>query len=274
MAQPTQAAYTQGYHESVTRGHAARTAEEFAAFVLPHLRPDSRILDVGCGPGSITNGFAKYVPDGSVVGVDVSETVLDQAKSQVKEGAENVGKVTYQVGNITDGLPFPDGSFDVVFCHQFLIHLPDPVSAMREMRRVCKPGGMVACREGDFGLVAFHPHHRGTELYREYYIKMLRGKGMEPFAGRNLHIWARDAGFDIEKIEKSVSSKLDATDAQRDWWGSVLLDRFRGSQLRDGFKAAGASDTDLEEIISGVEQWKQDPNGWAIMVNGEVICRR
>lgn len=260
--------YTQGYHESITRGHAARTPENSAAFLLPHLRPDARVLDVGCGPGSITDGLAKYVPIGSIIGVDISDVVLEQAERRRKSA-----NVTHQTGDITSGLAFPDHSFDVVYCHQFLIHMTDPIAVMTEMKRVCKTGGIVACREADFGTVVSHPPRKGTDFFCEHYIKTLQMHGMEPFAGRNLQIWARHAGFDPNMVGRSASTILNSTDAERDWWASTLQERFRGSDLRNAFQAAGATEAELKDLLDGLEEWKPDPDGWTVRVQGEVICR-
>ena len=102
--------YFQGHHESVTKMHAVRTAEDSAGFLLPHLRKDMRLLDVGCGPGSISCSLSKYVPAGSVTGVDATETVLDQARASSKD----LNNVSFQVANVVQGLPFPDECFDVV----------------------------------------------------------------------------------------------------------------------------------------------------------------
>src|SRR5438105_1376606 len=133
--------YTHGHHESVVRAHAARTAENSAAFVLPHLTPGARVLDVGCGPGSITCDFAVLAAPGEVLGLDRSEDVLAQARALAEDrGLDNV---SFTVGNVYD-LDLEDESFDVVHAHQVLQHLTDPVAAVREMRRVAKPGGIVA----------------------------------------------------------------------------------------------------------------------------------
>src|SRR6188472_2086916 len=64
--------YTHGHHESVLRSHEWRTAENSAAYLLPHLQPGMDLLDVGCGPGTITLDLARLVAPGHVVGVDAA----------------------------------------------------------------------------------------------------------------------------------------------------------------------------------------------------------
>ena len=68
--------YLHGHHDSVLRSHRWRTAENSAGYLLPRLRPDARVLDVGCGPGTITADPAGLVPDGEVTGIDAAEGVL------------------------------------------------------------------------------------------------------------------------------------------------------------------------------------------------------
>ncbi|WFG38075.1 methyltransferase domain-containing protein [Candidatus Lucifugimonas marina] len=73
--------YTHGHHASVVAAHAVRRASEAAAFVLPQLKSPMRLLDFGCGPGTITVDLAEHLlPDGSVVGIDTSEDLIEQAR--------------------------------------------------------------------------------------------------------------------------------------------------------------------------------------------------
>src|SRR5665648_337353 len=128
--------YTHGHHESVLRSHSWRTAANSAAHLLPHLREGQRLLDVGCGPGTITVDLAAHVAPGQVIGVDTSAEVLERAR---RHAAELGAPVSFQVGDVY-ALDFPDASFDVVHAHQVLEHLADPVAALREIRRVIRPG--------------------------------------------------------------------------------------------------------------------------------------
>lgn len=133
--------YLQGHHDSVLRSHRWRTADNSAAYLLPHVRPGMRVLDVGCGPGSITRDFGGLVGrDGDVLGIDSSADVVAQAAL-----ACDLPQVRFAVGDALE-LDAPDRTYDVVHAHQVLQHLSDPVAALREMRRVTRPGGLVAVR--------------------------------------------------------------------------------------------------------------------------------
>ncbi len=144
--------YTHGHHESVLRSHRWRTAENSAAYLLPHLAPDAKVLDVGCGPGTITMGLADRVPQGHVTGIDAAPEIIEQAR----EAGRRPANLDFATGDVY-ALDYPDDAFDVVHAHQVLQHLGDPVRALREMRRVTKPGGLVAVRDGDFGGMTWYP---------------------------------------------------------------------------------------------------------------------
>ncbi len=140
--------YLHGHHDSVLRSHRWRTAENSAGYLLARLAPDARVLDVGCGPGTITADLAARVPGGEVVGIDAAGDVLGLARREAdRRGQANV---RFDVGDVYD-LGFGDETFDVVHAHQVLQHLSDPVTALTEMRRVCRPGGLIAARDGDYG---------------------------------------------------------------------------------------------------------------------------
>ncbi len=149
--------YTHGHHESVLRSHRWRTAENSAAYLLPHLTSDQRLLDVGCGPGTLTLDLAGRV--GSVTALEQTADALDLARAEAAR--QNATDVEFAVGDVHD-LPFPDDGFDVVHAHQVLQHVADPVQALREMRRVTRPGGIVAVRDSDYAAFAWYPAATGA----------------------------------------------------------------------------------------------------------------
>lgn len=136
-------AYTHGHHDSVLRSHRWRTAENSAAYLLPHLRPGMRVLDVGAGPGTITVDLARLVAPGTVLGVDASADIVATAAAHAAE--EAVANVEFAVGDAY-ALDAGNGAFDVVHAHQVLQHLARPVDALREFARVVSPDGVVAAR--------------------------------------------------------------------------------------------------------------------------------
>ncbi|KAF7561611.1 hypothetical protein G7046_g2534 [Stylonectria norvegica] len=109
--------YTQGYSNSTIATHLSRTAETDAAFLLPHVKRSDRILDVGCGPGTITTSLAKYADEGATVGVDISTDVLQKAKTLAAEASvptEGPGSVVFEQGDVLKGLAYADDTLVTV----------------------------------------------------------------------------------------------------------------------------------------------------------------
>src|SRR2546428_10507238 len=106
---PRHETYTHGHAPAVVRHHAKRTAEEAAAFLLPELRPGMRLLDVGCGPGSITRGLAERLAPGQVVGLDLSRETLAAARQEA--AAPGPANLHAQEGT-AGALPFPHPRLD------------------------------------------------------------------------------------------------------------------------------------------------------------------
>jgi ubiquinone/menaquinone biosynthesis C-methylase UbiE len=259
--------YTHGHHESVLRSHRWRTAENSAAYLLPHLKPHMRILDVGCGPGTITAGLADLVPRGQVTGIDTAPDVLEQAR----ELADRRGNLDFTTGDVY-ALDYPDATFCVVHAHQVLQHLGDPVRALTEMRRVTKPGGLIAARDGDFGGMLWYPAIPALDDWLTLYHQVARGNGGEPDAGRRLHAWARQAG--LTDVTPTTSTWTYATAGEREWWGGLWADRtVRSSYAANAIGGGYATAGDLDRIAEGWRAWAAHQDGWFSIVNGEILCR-
>jgi ubiquinone/menaquinone biosynthesis C-methylase UbiE len=259
--------YLQGHHESVLRSHRWRTAENSCAYLLPHLRTGLRVLDVGCGPGTITKDLARLVaPGGEVVGIDSSPEVIAAARA----GSTAPG-VRYAVLDAV-ALDLPDDGFDVVHAHQVLQHLTDPVAALAEMRRVTRPGGLVAVRDADYAAMAWHPAHEGLDRWLALYRSLAHAQGAEPDAGRRLVAWASAAGF--AEVIPTASAWCFATPEDRTWWGGMQADRIVGSRVADLARDAGlADDAALGRMADAWRSWAAADDGWFAVLHGEVLCR-
>src|ERR1700759_1026794 len=178
---PDAATYTHGHAESVLRSHRTRTAENSAAYLLPHLRAGLSLLDIGSGPGTITADLAERVAPGPVTALEMTEAALAVTRAEFERRGYGSGRLV--TGDIHE-LPFPPGSFDVVHAHQVLQHVADPVTALREMVRVCRPGGLVAVRDGDYSGFTWYPELPGLDRWRELYQAAARANGGGPDAGR------------------------------------------------------------------------------------------
>jgi ubiquinone/menaquinone biosynthesis C-methylase UbiE len=257
--------YTHGHHESVLRSHRWRTVENSAAYLVPFLRPGLDLLDVGCGPGSITQDFATRVAPGRVCGLDRSAEVLDAARR------DHPG-VEFTAGDVYD-LPFEDESWDVVHAHQLLQHLADPVAALKQMHRVVRPGGLVAVRDSDYATFTWYPVSEPLQRWLRLYQEIARANGGDPDAGRRLLAWAHQAGF--TRVDTSASAWCFAIAEQRSWWGGLWADRTTRSAIAEQAQREGrARAEDLAFMAEAWRDWAAAPDGWFAVVHGEVICRR
>jgi len=261
--------YTHGHHESVLRSHSWRTAANSAAYLLGHLEAGMDLLDVGCGPGTITLDLAELVAPGRVLGIDASADVVAQADELRRE--RGVPNVSFRVDDVY-GLGLEDASFDVVHAHQVLQHLSDPVAALTEMRRVLRPGGVVAVRDGDYAAFVWAPENPEIERWLELYHQVTARNGGEADAGRHLLGWVRRAGF-VDAVAGSSTWTFSDPES-RAWWGGTWADRVASSALADQALEYGLSDRgELARLAAGWRRWIDEPDGVFIVVHGEVLAR-
>ena len=261
--------YLHGHHDSVLRSHRWRTAENSAGYMLARLPSDARVLDVGCGPGTITADLAARVPDGQVTGVDAAGDVLALARQEAERRGQ--GNVRFEVGDVYH-LGFDDGTFDVVHAHQVLQHLSDPVAALTEMRRVGRPGGLVAARDGDYGGFFWFPEDPELTEWQALYRSVARALGGEPDAGRRMLSWARQAGF--AAIQASASAWCYTMPEDRSWWGTSWAERLTESPFGDRAVEHGlATRPDLERLAQAWRRWAASEDGWLLIPHGEILCQ-
>jgi len=263
------ATYTHGHHESVLRSHRWRTAENSAAYLLPSLKSGDTVLDVGCGPGTITADLATLVTPGRVTALEITDEALGLARTEIER--RGLTTVSFAVGDI-HALDFPDDAFDVVHAHQVLQHVGDPVAALREMGRVTRPGGIVAARDSDYAAFTWFPRLPELDEWLDLYERVARGNGGEPDAGRRLLSWAHAAGF--SEVTASSSTWCFANPEDRAWWGGMWADRVQQSDMARQALASGmATRSDLERISDAWLRWAADDDGWLSILHGELICR-
>ncbi len=260
--------YTHGHAESVLRSHRWRTVENSAAYLLPHLRSGVDLLDVGCGPGTITIDLARRVAPGRVVGMDAAVDAIDAARAAAEDA--HVDNLQLSVGDVY-ALDHEDDSFDVVHAHQVLQHVADPVAALREMRRVCRPGGVVAARDSVYRAMCWFPGSDPLDRWLAVYCAVAEANGGQPDAGSHLRHWCRAAGFGA--VEASATAWCFATDEERAWWGGLWADRVTTTSLADrAVELELASRADLEEMAAAWRAWAAQPDAWFAVLHGEVLA--
>jgi len=212
--------YINGYDNDTLRFMRNRTLESHGAFIKPYLKEGLHILDLGCGPGTISAGIAAVVgPSGSVVGVDYYGEQFGEAQSGGSELS-----VDFRVMDAYE-LKFPDCTFDGIFSHALFEHLAHPYEALKEARRVLKPGGFIGLRCPDWGGVVIDPSDEKLEAALVARGDLQTKKGGNLLAGRNLGRWLDQAGFTSIKVSASYEIYSD---------NSLIIDHFVTQMERNG----------------------------------------
>jgi ubiquinone/menaquinone biosynthesis C-methylase UbiE len=251
----------------VLRSHRWRTAANSAAYLLDALHPGLDVLDVGCGPGTITVDLAHLVAPGRVVAVDAAAVATTATATAARDAGVDVAVVQADAYR----LPLPDAAVDVVHAHQVLQHLADPVAALVEWRRVTRPGGLVAARDADYAAMHWWPADERLERWRHLYRRLARANGGEPDAGRRLHGWVRAAGF--SSIRSGASTWVFCEPDDRHWWATTWAERITASELARQIVADGLARRDeLDDLAAAWQSWARHPDGWFCVVHAEVLA--
>ena len=242
--------------KAIAQGFAGRRAAKCAGFLLPHLQAGMRLLDCGCGPGSITLDLATVVAPGEVVGIDLDPVSVELARKQAVES--QLTQVRFEVANVYE-LPFPAASFDVIFSHALLLHVREPVSALKEMRRVLKRGGLIGIRNDDMdGLIIAPPDPLLIQSW-ELVGELVRRNGGNARGAKHSRAWLDVAGF--TRIEATASYECYGTPAETARWGEVCSKGLRNLQQR--YEAMGLADPEtVERMCAAWHAWGNDPSAF------------
>ncbi len=262
--------YTMGYDEAFQRFIQSRKAGRCAAYLLPHLEPGMDLLDLGCGPGSISMGLARAIAPGRLAGVDMEESQIGIARQEArKEGVENAD---FSIGDATR-LGFPDGSFDVVHCHALAEHVPDTGALLGEIRRVLRPGGLVGIRD-IVGTSCFaHTSHGDLMPMQEAFVRLLEANKGHPQMGIEIKGHLLRSGF----LDVRSSFSFDAYDTPEeiDAYLGFILGWFFQDSVRSVLLAHGlAAEEDFPRWRSILEACRADPGDSVFgLCLGEALAR-
>lgn len=262
--------YGIGYSQNITKIFAQRSAARHAAYLVPYLKPTMKLLDCGCGPGSITIDFADIIHQGDVIGIDIAESQLNLAKELANQ--RQCKNVSFLRGDIKS-LPFPDHTFDVAHANGVLCQIKDPFIAISELKRVVKPDGIIAVREPDVATYLVYPDNPLILEAMSLAAKALASMGGDFSIGRKLKKIFSQENFAF--IEATASCDTyggigmtieDACKAMiNDWkeapWGKYVLEKNWASQER------------IEEFCYAFDKLSQDPGAFINLTWFEIIAR-
>lgn len=256
-----------GVTPGLSQDYGQRVANHQAAFLLPYLEPGMNLLDIGCGPGTITLGLAKAVEPGSVMGIDHDAMHVAAANTlAVGEGATNAG---FRRASAL-ALPFADETFDVAFENDMLIHLSHrAVEAAREAFRVLKPGGLFAARDADASLAIWGNPVDDLRAIDSLMTAWQASRGSDITLGSRLPTVLRQAGF--SEIVKSVSADTKGDVASVRAHAEVTVALLDGPLGRTAVKEGWADQTVLDRLKASILAWAAHPNAFFANVHIEVI---
>ena len=184
--------YTLGYGAGAVAMMANRTAQSHAGFILATLKPGMRILDIGCGPGTITIGFAECVHPGETIGVDLD---LEQTEKVALRAVSDHLNLRFEQASAY-ALPYGDESFDAVFMSALIGNLQRPIKALSEAFRVLRNEGVMGVKEFDQRANIIYPEFEFQSRVNDLHNRLRRLNGHDPDSGRKLKGLLEAAGFE------------------------------------------------------------------------------
>ena len=262
--------YTMGFNDMYLRSLREYTAVTHAGYLLPHLMPGQRVLDFGCGPGAISVGLAQAVNPGELYGVDMEESQIKMARAEArKQGAENA---FFDQGDVC-ALEFEDCFFDVAHGHDVLMHVPDTEAVLAEVRRVLKPGGIIACRELILQACFTHPDFGIFQKSCEMFADLIAANDGHPHMGKELKGHIHSAGF--EDIQLSCSWTTFGTPEEVSAIYEVLNGWFLSEEISEAAIQHGAWARELaDQIRLAYREWKDSPGAFLAVAYCELLARK
>jgi len=223
--------YAPGWAADAVGMMTARSAPDRAEFALGMLSNGDRVIDVGCGPGTITAGLARAIGStGRAIGVDAQLSQIQAATAAAPESAAFAVASAY-------ALPLADQSVDMYFSHALYEHLSRPDKALAEARRVMRDGGILAVAASDWSRAEFSPRTDDVSEAMSGHYRLRREAGGDPFAGGQLAAWARAAGF--IGITEHTRMRVDLGYRELAAYVATRLEnRLDDPQLRNAYAAA------------------------------------
>jgi SAM-dependent methyltransferase len=235
----------------------------------PYVQKDSRILDCGCGPGSITVGLAEWAFQGEVIGVDTAEESLQVARDLARK--HHLPNVEFREGDLFE-LPFANSSFDVVFSSAVLCHVQRPDKAISEMKRVLRPNGYLAIRDVIVDAAVFYPQ---DDLLRDFFRVIGLGMshtGGNPNIGRELGVFLSETGFG--DVLLTVGTNQPSSFEERSEFYPTVAKLLAGDLATIAINEGWITDSRLQQVVARVRAVADEPGSISVLTYGEAIGRK
>ena len=261
----TGGSYALGRDDEVIEDLRARRLNQHNMFTQ-HLRFGMRVLDLGCGPGSITFALADLVGPGGVVGIDQDSAIIAKARETLAEEGREAADVRFEVGD-AHKLPFPDESFDAVWSQFVFMHLNEPQQAMAEVRRVLRPGGVFGLMDYDLGLFLFEPETELSRQRNELFVRVQQFNGGSMHTAKRYRRMLLNAGFRASQASAFLVScgTLEETSKAAAGWHV-----FFSAQLRTAFEQGWIDGSKRDELLQDLLAWGERPDSFG--TNGTIIA--
>ena len=247
-------------------GQQRHTLDWYCARLKAYLKPGITVLDVGCGPGTLTEGIAEAVAPGEVMGIDGSDAMI--AEAEKLRDRSKLSNVTFKKCD-AHTLEFDNDTFDVTFCSSVLEWLENKVLALQEQRRVTKPGGLVIEWVCDFGTAIRYP---ACPSYTKYGFALYSSRGLDIFIGRRMHELLYEAGFGEIDIQGFVPSYGCRYPGHPDFeslygWAKKSLDdalKAIDDDTYEPVKTGVLNRETVEKAVEEMEAWHSHPHAFVL----------
>jgi SAM-dependent methyltransferase len=226
-----------------------------------------RVVDGGCGPGTITVGLASRVAPGDVLGIDRDEKQVSAAVATAQQA--DVPNVRFEAGDILH-LPCPDSSVDVVHLSCVLTHLPAALDALKEAWRALKPGGVVSVRDPVFASTIWSSEDSLFTESCQLIIRAIQHAGGDANRGQQLGVLLHDAGFEDLRLSATYDGPQEP--GERFGFCTLLAGVFKETHMARLIVEQGwATQSHLDRIVGAIHALGNDPCGFVAVPHIEAL---
>lgn len=246
-----------------------RSAAVYADFLLPHLTANTLLVDIGCGSGELSLELAASVDQ--VIAVDAEATEIEEARRRAER--HRVTNIDFLVGDAY-ALELPAEHVDVVFAHSVLEALDHPSAALEEMKRVLRPGGLVAVASVEYdGLILSGPHAQLTRRFYDIREQLWQLDGADPYLGRRLRGLLNECGF-VDVVASTKAIAYGTEDAVREFGLGRAEDCLDEWYVDMALQHQLATEDDLSAMRQAWLDWSQSQASYAAFAWCRALGRR